>query len=588
MAINILTDHVINQISAGEVVERPASIVKELLDNSLDAKASEIKVSLVDGGQTLISVTDNGTGMTKEDAVLAFKRHATSKLSTSEDIERISTFGFRGEALPSIAAVAKVRLRTRTAECQVGTEVRYRGGELEEVKSVPARTGTMVEVQNLFFNTPARKKFLKSSRGEELKIKTLIKHTSIANPHVRFVLTADKRELLDFPISQSMTERASTLFKGAYIPFRESVNRHTISGLIGHPSKAGLRRSALLVYVNGRLVNDSTILRATRDGFESTIKGREFPSGFINIDMPPELVDVNVHPQKSEVRFRDPQEMFLVVRRAVRKTVQEFITPVEQISKKKEDLTQGAGQSFSAFSSTKGTFSPHEFEKRPRDYAEQSSMPGISTVKEQSNEEPFEKPLSFLFSDLRYLGQVLDCYLLCEMDGKLVVVDMHAAHERYNYNLVRNAYKSKSASSQQLLAPLTIEASEEDVHKFAEFESLFSRFGFDVEVFGDSTLLVRAVPPVLNEKYINKLFEEVLSMEFSESAEEVLEQMVDAVAARIACHSSVRSGQKVNKEQVYSLFASLDRTEFSAACPHGRPVIVSFSRSEVERWFGRI
>jgi len=592
MTINILPDHVINQISAGEVVERPSSIVRELLDNSLDAGASDITVTLVEGGQSLIVVSDNGIGMTPEDAQLAFKRHATSKLKTSEDIDKITTFGFRGEALPSIAAVARVKLKTKTTDSQLGVEIRYAGGELQDVKPVPARVGTVIEVANLFFNTPARKKFLKSSRGEELRIKNLIKHTSIANPEVKFRLFAEERELLNMPATTSMTERASTLFKGAYIPFRETVNGQTVSGLIGHPSQAGLKRNALTIFVNGRLVSDAMILRAVRDGFESTIKSREFPSGFVSIEIPAELVDVNVHPQKSEVRFRNPQDIYLNVRRAIRKTVQEFISPVDQTGSSKDNFSVDRDKSLGEYSAspfsannawtkTQGSKPEGSFlaahEPLP-DSAARSEVPGWAAASEPA----------FRFSELKYLAQALNCYLLCERNERLVVVDMHAAHERVNYNLIRHAYKNKSAASQQLLTPISFESSEEGVLKFMEYQALLERFGFEIEPFGDETLLIRALPTIIREKDTEKFLQEFLLMEFSESAEEVLEQLIDSVAARIACHSSVRSGQVVNREQVYSLFESLDRTEFSAACPHGRPVVVSFSLFEIERWFGRV
>ena len=568
--IKVLPDHIVNQISAGEVIERPASVVRELVDNALDAGAAEITVELEEGGRALLQVTDDGTGMGREDAVLAFERHATSKLENAEDLARISSLGFRGEALPSIASVAKVRMLTRRAEDALGTEVLIEGGSFKAANSSAAQKGTAVTVRSLFFNTPARRKFLKQERTEELRVKQWILHSSIIHPQVRYRLFANGKEILNLPRRESPLARAAEMFRGSSVTFSKAVGPLQLEGLLLHPSLAQGESSACLIFVNGRLISDRTVLRAIRDGFSSTLKDREFPLGYVSLRLLPEFVDVNVHPQKSEVRFSSAQAVFAAVRDAVRQAVNSFKGPVHAGWDYRQ-AAPGAGGGI-AGPSAAGQMARYQ--------------QGLDLC--SAAEAAAETPRSFRFSDLEYIGQALECYLFCQFAGAVYVVDMHAAHERYNYNLLRNALRAGSAPSQRLLVPVRVMLTEEAALRCAQHAQLLSRAGFEIEPEEESgSVLISAVPSILASKDPAALLKELAAIELSQEAKERIEEMLDHLAARIACHASVRSGQELSREEVCALFTALDQSEFSSACPHGRPVVVSFEEAQIERWFGR-
>jgi DNA mismatch repair protein MutL len=357
-----------------------------------------------------------------------------------------------------------------------------------------------------------------------------------------------------------------------------------------------------IILVNGRLISDRLLLKSLRDGFDSTLKPREFPVGFIRLDIDPTSVDVNVHPQKSEVRFRDPSRVYGFVREAISKAVRSFRSPVQfQSFSGGKDLTErGQATSPSAvvpeceYQSGNLALQPRESELQPSI----ASLQSLSRTSPDENEALIshaggvEEEGSFRFSQLRYLGQALQCYLFCELNEKVYVVDMHAAHERYNYNLVRNGFTGRELPSQRLLVPITVEMTERGAAKCIEQSELFLRFGFDIEPFGDTAVLVRSVPSIVLNSTVEPVFKEVAAITEEEEAArtqagEVFQQLIDRVAARIACHASIRSGKKMTEKEVYALFDSLDTSEFSAACPHGRPVVVSFSEPDIEKWFGR-
>lgn len=591
MLVKVLPDNVVNKIAAGEVVDRPASVVRELVDNALDAGATEIAIFLEDGGRSKIVVRDNGRGLVRDDAILAFERHATSKLTKPEDLEGIATLGFRGEALPSIAAVSKVSFRTRSKDCEIANEISVEGGTLRDVQQVSGPVGTEVSVSRLFYSTPARRKFLKQPRTEMLRAKRWVSQAALARPDVVYRLYSDGREILHLPCRENSVGRAEDMFEGASVPVSFRMNEMEISGLIGHPSLAQGDTQSFVMIVNGRVVSNSMLLRAAREGFDSTLKPREYPIGFFAIDVPPEFVDVNVHPQKSEVRFRREREVFGLVRDGIFEAVQSFKSPVVAA------MTERAASPVVAAS-------PQPLQLRSqREAAISTTSPSETTSAELfkettrstsffSNSSSIDAPLekkeeTFRFSNLRYLAQALECYLFCEYDENVYVVDMHAAHERYNFNLVRNGFKTKTVASQQLLVPITVRLTEEGVANCIRYEATFEAFGFQIEAFGEKDLLIRAAPTMLPSKGVESLIKEVSSVTLDGSEEGVFQEKIDHVAARIACHASIRSGKVMTRDEVYALFESLDRSEFSAACPHGRPVIVSFSEFDIERWFGR-
>ncbi len=608
MKIKVLADSVINQIAAGEVVDRPSGVVRELVDNAIDAGATDIFVTLQGGGHSRLRVRDNGSGMAKDDAILAFERHATSKVSVIEDLTGIQTMGFRGEALASIAAVSKVHLRTRSTDSEVGTQVSYRGGKLISVQYLAWSQGTEVEVEHLFFNTPARRKFLKSPKSEISRIRTWLAHSSLAHPSVRYRLVSDGDELLNVRPVESVAERAKDIFSADLIPCQLEEGGIRVEAMISHPGEAISDTSGLVILVNGRLVVDKIVMRAIKEGFDSMLKDREFPVGYVSLELGGEFVDVNVHPQKSEVRFRHPNQVFAVVRGAVLagirtlkrpvvasfpvKTVEVGSSPVavgldfSEVSQDSRGVEgsppiqtfQGGGQSISLFEDGNVLRSPDESY-----VVETQSLGNARPQKKVENCVDSE----FSFSTLRYVGQILGCYLLCEWRDSFVAVDMHAAHERVNYSAIREAYSRKDVVQQPLLIPQTLTLPYEQVVNLMEQLEMVAALGFEIVERAAGSIEVRAVPSVLSHVDCVSLVKELAAEPVSEGWRERVEERIDHIAARIACHASVRSGDTLTRQEAYALFDQLDKVAVSGACPHGRPVVAQFSREAIERWFGR-
>lgn len=580
MKIKVLPDTVISKIAAGEVVERPSSVVRELVDNAIDAGATRIDIRIERGGRGLIEVVDNGCGMSRADALLSFERHATSKLAQSEDIFGITTRGFRGEALPSIASVSRFLLLTRTGDQEVGSKVIFEGGVLKGVESAPAPIGTRCEIRHLFFNTPARKKFLKSDKVEESRIRSWVLRSSLATPHVRFSLTADGREVLMLPERESSLERAKSIFKGSVVPFHGRGEVAQCRGVVGHPALAETDAESFIILVNGRLVTDRTIIKAVKEGFHSTLKEREFPVGFIELVIPPDQVDVNVHPQKSEVRFTRAGDLFAFVRDTLHKAVGNFHSPfrggIERPRPPEPPPIRGAGQPRFDFSAAPIPASTANVAFAPV-YVPQEA-PAVTSLEEEAAIEEQR----FSYSSLRYIGQALGCFLFCEYDDQVYVIDMHAAHERVNYNIIRHRLRQGGGRSQRLLMPEVVELTVEQMECLAELRDVLERVGLEFEEFGESAVIVRAIPEKLSKEAVPYLLREVATRGAS-----AIEERIDAIAARLACHASVRGGDLLTREEVYSLFKQLDEAELGAACPHGRPVAVPFKRSHIEQWFGR-
>lgn len=616
MKIKVLPDTVINQIAAGEVVERPASVVRELVDNAIDAGATDIFVALEGGGNSRLKVRDNGCGMTKDEAILAFERHATSKVSSIDDLMELHTLGFRGEALASIAAVSKIHLKTRSAGSEIGTHIVFRGGKLSNVESIPWNTGTEIEVEHLFFNTPARRKFLKSPRSEVSRIRTWLSQSGLARPAVRYRLVSDGDEILHLQPVSTIAERAVSIFSGDLISLNFSEGGVTVEGMVSHPGQALSDTSGFVVLVNGRLVSDKIIQRAVREGYDSMLKDREYPVGYVAVTLPSDQVDVNVHPQKSEVRFRHPQQLFAVVRGAVIAGVRSIRRPMHIVPSSKvepaiqhDSMQQEAiSQMISAqplFSGTSyhvqnlfdraGTAEGEKDEQGvvcaplsmstsvgepPIPYRVESARTAAPVLRQEMQD-------GFKFSSLRYIGQALECYLLCESHERLVVVDMHAAHERVNYNKIRRARAENTLTSQRLLIPELVRLTEEQVTGLMEQEELLRELGFEVTQASPDSVSVSGVPGVVAHVDCVSLLKECAAEPLAIGWRERLEERIDHIAARVACHASVRSGDLLHKQEVYALFGQLDDAELSGACPHGRPVVTQFSRQSVERWFGR-
>lgn len=573
MNIRTLPDHVANLIAAGEVVERPAAVVRELLDNAIDAGAKNIEIEIREGGQSLIRVSDDGSGIAAEDVPLAFGRHATSKIRTTEDLDAISTRGFRGEALASIAAVAKVTLSTRD-EAPLGVEIRVDGGQLHTPRNVGRPRGTEVVVEQLFFNTPARRKFLKTPRGETIKIRKCVSQFSLACPEVRFRLSADNKELLHYPPRRALYERAKDLFPDLAVSAQLS-GPVGVEAFLSHPGIPQPTPEGLVILVNGRVVADRMIVRAVRDGYEGMLREREFPLGVVSIQLAPQAVDVNVHPQKSEVRFRNSSHVFAAVRTAVQQGVRALRGP------------SGAGSTqLSAASARWADRSRQEGVAMPRPANETIDFqprlgPAAAAVPEMS------PPAVHAAARARFIGQFLDCYLLFDAGEQIYVMDMHAAHERINYNAILGRMQQREGDCQQLLVPLVVELSAEEQEALAPIAQELQLSGFLIEPFGESAVVVRGLPPLVAHGEVEKLVHEIARGAMEDRGSGGSSDWRQRVAARIACHASIRSGQRLSAPEAYALLDRYFAADTAQACPHGRPVMSLFSREQVERWFGR-
>jgi DNA mismatch repair protein MutL len=583
--IRLLPDEVINQISAGEVIERPASVVRELLDNSVDAGATEIVIDIEEGGRRLIRVSDNGKGLKREDLVLAFQNHATSKLRDAKDLSAINTFGFRGEALSSIAAISRVEMKSRHRNSNSGDQIKIEGGKILGIEPAARSVGTEVVCRALFFNTPARRKFLKSGTTEEAKIKGWVIQSAIPNYKVAYKLSFDNKVVLSLPAVNSLLERAQSFLRGAIFEVGHSHNGIRVSGLVGHPGSASSRASNLVIVVNKRVIKDAQIVKGIREGFSSMLKGPEIPIGIISIELPPSQVDVNVHPQKSEVRFVNSGEIFVAVRDGVSKAIGLVSAPISTIQ---ETATPSVNSPITTGSPTisygLGSFSKISTPV-PTQFAYQNPLNFIASARVEANQINLCEP--FKYSELRFIGQLMKCYLLCEYRGEFVVVDMHAAHERINYNKIRDQFRSKRVQEQRLLTPVVVTLNPEQHQNLkSSFEALRG-WGFDIEEFGEGEVIVRSTPVFIPTEAVP----EIITALAEESEQALIGKAVDAeidrIAARLACHGSIRSGRILTTDEAYALFKDLDAAEIAGACPHGRPVAARFRESDIEKWFGR-
>lgn len=585
--IRLLPDEVVNQISAGEVIERPASVVRELVDNAIDAGATEIVIEIEEGGRRSIKVADNGKGLKKADLILAFQNHATSKLRDASDLSSISTFGFRGEALASIAAISKVEMRSRNKTSDIGSSLKIEGGQIISIDPITKNIGTEVISKNIFFNTPARRKFLKSGTTEEAKIKQWIVQSAVPNNNVAYKLIVDGKVALNIPTAPNFLERARDFLKGELVQIDYQLGPIRVQGYVGHPGGASSKASNLLTLVNKRVVKDTQINKAVREGFSNMLKGFEVPVGIIAIDMPPALVDVNVHPQKSEVRFVSAGEVFVAVRDGIQRSINRMKAPVqvEFTESHKELAREGTPLYLDSLSNTGSMVQPR-LSLNPTSSISYSSHESIGKVSPQDTQISKSRN-SFRYSELKYIGQLMKCYLLTEHDGQFVIVDMHAAHERVNFNLIKEQISSRAVSKQILLLPEVVALTPEERNGYEKWKGKLDQLGFETEPFGELEILIRTVPTLVRDSNPGAVVLELLSEGEELFSASALEMVVDRVAARLACHGSIRSGKVISVDEAYALFSALDKAESAGACPHGRPVAARFKEQDVEKWFGR-
>lgn len=601
--IQHLSPQLVNQIAAGEVIERPASVLKELLENTLDAGATRISVELERGGTETIRVTDNGNGIPKEEITLALQRHATSKISVLEDLEHIATLGFRGEALPSIASVSRFSLVSNHLEhTNEGWEVSGEGGEFAE-GVVPARQahGTTVEVKNLFFNVPARKKFLRTEKTEFQHCQSMLLKIALGRFDVALLVRHNGRSCLELDAADSKQGRVRRLEQACGRKFAEQsiylenfAQDIQVKGWISLPTFSRSQSDLQYFYVNGRAIRDKVISHAIRQAYQDVLYHGRFPAFVLFLEVDPAQVDVNAHPMKHEVRFRQARYVHDFVRHAVGKAIAETMPEAEQQDAGRyreivDDYVRAAQPDMPQRTPSAGQYVGVPHSAFPVQAAAQlyaASGGPVSTV--QEDEEAADAttqvpPLGYA------LAQLHGIYILAQNGKGLVVVDMHAAHERIVYEQLKASYQRKSIPVQALLVPLTIEVSPQEAALAEQHERLFLEFGFRVERFGDASIVVREVPALLQQADVNmeSLVRDVLSDLGVYESSGKLEQAGNELLSTIACHGSVRANRTLMMTEMNALLRKMEATERSAQCNHGRPTWVQLSVDQLDKLFKR-
>ncbi len=583
--IQRLPEDLANQIAAGEVVERPASVVKELVENAIDAGARRIAIHVELGGKKQVRVEDDGEGMGAEDARLAIERHATSKIRRADDLAAIRTMGFRGEALPSIASVSHFVLRTRARGEQSGTEVRVNGGAVASVAEVGAREGTAIEVNDLFYNLPARRKFLKSDAAESAQVSRIVTQLALAHAEVGFTLTSGGRTVLQCPPSGSPRDRLYQLYgeRDDLIEIRKDAGGLRLSGFVAALAEQGPTRGAQNVFINRRIVKDRTIAHAIIDAYsQASIKERS-PEVHLFIEMNPEAVDVNVHPTKAEVRFREQSLVHEVVRRALMDALGQSGAP--QLQLHPERVAPSSPIAMSLPGALSGAY-PNRWvpaEATPPQHAPtaqgQAFAPTPASAAHAS--APDIKPLI-------PLGQFRDTFIIAVDDEGVAIIDQHVAHERVLFERVMERLTAGALESQQLLIPMLLEVAPSAQQTLVARAAELQRFGFDLESFGSSTIKVNAVPALLDradcEKALAALADDLDGLDRGAQVQDALQR----IAATTACHAAVKANYPLTYDKMTHILDELRATAYSTVCPHGRPVMLRLTRREIEKNFDRI
>jgi DNA mismatch repair protein MutL len=589
--IHRLPLHLANQIAAGEVVERPASVVKELVENALDAGARRIAVAIALGGKKSLRVEDDGEGMDPEDARLAIERHATSKIAGPEDLAAIRTLGFRGEALPSIASVSHFTLRTRARDSATGTEIRVSGGTLSSEREVGAPEGTSIEVDDLFYNLPARRKFLKSDTAESTQISRLVTQMALGYPEVGFSLTSGGRRLLECPPAIGLRERFFQLFgeRADLIEVRKEAGGLTIHGYVAALGDQGPVRGPQNVFVNRRVVKDRTIAHAIIEAYSvATIKERS-PEVHLFVQIAPDRVDVNVHPTKAEVRFLEQSLVHEVLRRALGEALGQGRAPELQFTPFAPRPDEPHAVSIPGVLAGATVGSRWLPETRPGTFG--SAIPSAGTAwsdRSPSAEIGATPQAGVEIRPMIPLGQFRDTFIIAIDDEGVAIIDQHVAHERVLFERVMETLTAGRLESQRLLTPILIEMSPAERQALAEHTATLERFGLEIEEFGGDSLRLSAVPAILEpaecEAAVRALAEDLEGLDRGSGVDVALRR----IAATMACHAAVKANYPLTMEKMRFILEELRRTAYSSVCPHGRPVVLRMSRREIERNFQRI
>lgn len=606
-SIRILSEHLANQIAAGEVVERPASIVKELLENSLDAHSTRISIKIKGNGTRFIQIIDNGDGMDSDDVMLSIERHATSKLKNTQQLEAIETLGFRGEALPSIGSVSNLTIISRPHNQSTGTKVEVRFGRLQGIHESGCSKGTVIEVHNLFGNVPARRKFLKSARTELFHIEEVVRDLALAHPEVQFTLQIENKVVLDFSV-EDIEQRVRDVFqyKEPLLPLLSKVEEQLqISGFLLLPEKTSSTvKNRLRIIVNGRPVQNNMVRSAVKDGLHTLLmKGRQ-PAGTLYIELAADQIDVNVHPAKLQIRFRNIAKMQEAIFKATAMVVKNYHEqiratlftekeasdkdksgerPAGPVSFRNDNNTEFKGifQSLSG-KANRGIFSVEE--EKPIPYKLRQ------TQKDLKSRVDVEKKSIKSDKGFTIIGQLFQLYLLCEKNDSFVVIDQHAAHERLLYQEFLTGYLRKKVPAQHLMFPAMVELKPDEVEIIERDNETISALGLELEHFGDTSWVVKSVPALISHVDPADILLDILVALKTPGQDKqvgVVPDRIDKLIASMACKAAVKAGNRLAPEEMIALLERMESSEFFSHCPHGRPVIAIFSKRDIEKWFLR-
>ncbi|NQU28649.1 MAG: DNA mismatch repair endonuclease MutL [Candidatus Marinimicrobia bacterium] len=579
-----------NKIAAGEVVERPASVLKELIENSIDARATSISAVVEVGGEQLIQVADNGTGIAREDLALAFERYTTSKIAQHADLFNINTLGFRGEALASIASVAEVRVESIQHSDQQGAAINFRDSRAGHLQPAAINSGTVVTVRNLFYNTPARKKFLKTPRTELRHIVKMLRRFALGHPEIEFKLTADNRQLLHLT-PKSLADRIADILDPTYRkniqPIEFSMGEINVSGFLGNLNLTRSRPGEQYIFLNGRYILDRLLNSGIYAGYQSLVKRGEYPFFVIYLTLPTNQVDVNVHPMKLEVRFKDEWRVYHVLKSGVEKALEEIVATIPSLEK--------PGLTFEIVPDSGPVQSkPAPSEQRGMDFSVQHETSGFSQIRQNAGLERAKSYASSLaerkgsqesFIDIDNIWQIHNKYIISQITSGLVIIDQHVAHERVLFEEALDAFDKHPMSAQTLLFPEVLEFSADEFSVLLDVLPALEKIGFRLREFGKQAVMIEAVPSVMSWGNEKRIISDILDHYLEHQKEHSSYQ--EAIAASFACHAAIKAGDALSKEEMQALVNQLFGTKNPYHCPHGRPIIIQLSLSELDKRFER-
>jgi len=586
--INLLPSDLANQIAAGEVVERPASVVKELIENAIDASAHRIQVYIELGGKRLIRVEDDGYGMGPEDARLSLERHATSKIQRADDLAAIHTLGFRGEALPSIASVSHFIMKTRLRGEIAGTEIRVNGGAVAVVHEIGTPQGTSIEVGDLFYNLPARRKFLKTDTGEATQVSRVVTQFALGYPEVGFALTSGPRTMFNWPAVSKFEDRLYQVFgdRPDLVPVGKALTGFSIKGFVAALAEQGPTRGSQNVFVNRRIVKDKTIAHAIIEAYSNASIKERSPEVHLFLEIPADRIDVNVHPTKAEVRFRDQSFIHQAVKHAVADAIGRGAVPELQL------LPSGYRDMMPVAQSIPNVLGGGIYPSRWTDMGATGAMGAMGAMNPERLQEPgtqnLEPGIAESIKPMIPLGQFRDTFIIAVDADGIAIIDQHVAHERVLFERVMERLSSGRLESQRLLEPILVELSPEGRQALLSHAADLDRLGFGVDEFGGETIRVTGVPAVLGREdavtAIRALAEDLEGLDRGREVGDALRR----IAATTACHAAVKANYPLTHEKMMHILEELRRTAYSTVCPHGRPVMLRLTRREIEKNFQRI